>query len=591
MKHYFLIAKEVGELTLVIAAALELKQLKAQPAAEIHVPQQTWRDRALLRRRTDFRIENGRIGVANRDVFKRNPVNIIRLFRLAQEYGVEHHPETLRLVRHSLRLIDDRLRRDIEANRLFRELLTAKVGAEQALRAMNEAGVLGRFVPEFGRTVAMMQFNMYHHYTVDEHLIRSVGILSDIESGKLVEDHPLASQIFPDIQNRRALYVAQLLHDAGKGHAEDHSIVGARLARELGPRLGLGPSETETAAWLVEHHLDMSTFAQSRDINDPKTIRDFAAVVQSPERLRLLLILTVADIRAVGPGVWNGWKGQLLRSLYYETETVLAGGHSKLANKNRLAAAELGLREALADWGEDEIDRFAARLHPSYWLRTETAKQAEHARLIARAEAEGKSFAYDVTSDAFTAVTELTVLAPNDKGLLALMAGACAAAGANIMGAHITTTRDGLALDTFLLQREHNERDEHRRAERIGETIEKLIAGRLKMEHLLRGRHQKLGRRIDAFTIVPEVNVSNSISEIFTVIEVSGLDRPGLLYALTSALAELGLDINSAHVATYGERAVDVFYVTGVDGRKVADEGWSRQIRERLLAVLAVPAG
>jgi [protein-PII] uridylyltransferase len=590
MKHYFLVAKEVGELTMVISAALEMKQLKAQPSAESKSPRQTWWDRTLLRRRTDFRIESGRISVAKGDVFKRNPVNLIRLFQLAQEYGVEHHPETLRLVRQSLRLVDERLRRDVEANRIFREILTAKGGSEQALRAMNESGVLGRFIPEFGRIVAMMQFNMYHHYTVDEHLIRSVGVLSDIENGKLVEDHPLASQIFPDIQNRRALYVAQLLHDAGKGYAEDHSTVGARLARELGPRLGLGPSETETAAWLVEHHLDMSTFAQSRDINDPKTIRDFAAVVQSPERLRLLLILTVADIRAVGPGVWNGWKGQLLRSLYYETEPILAGGHSKLANQNRLAAAEQELRAALADWCEDEIDRFAARLHPSYWLRTETAKQVEHARLIARAEAEGRRFAYDFKTDAFTAVTELTILAPNDKGLLALLAGACAAAGANIMGAHITTTRDGLALDTFLLQREHDERDEHRRAERIGQTIEKLIAGKLKIEHVLRGRHQKLGRRVDAFSIVPEVNLSNSISESYTVIEVSGLDRPGLLYALTSALAELNLDINSAHIATYGERAVDVFYVTGIDGRKVPDEIRGQEIKTRLMTVLAVPA-
>ena len=591
MKHYFLTAREIGELTMVISAALELKQFKAQPAAESEQQPQTWRDRAMLRRRTDFRIESGRISVAHRDVFKHNPINLIRLFQLAQEHSAEHHPETMRLVRQSLRLIDDRLRHDVEANRVFLDLLSARSGVEQALRAMNEAGVLGRFLPEFGRVVAMMQFNMYHHFTVDEHLIRSVGILSDIESGKLVEDHPLASQIIPDIQNRRALYVAQLLHDAGKGFKEDHSIVGARMAREAGSRLGLGPSETETAAWLIEHHLDMSTFAQSRDINDPKTIRDFADIVQSPERLRLLLILTVADIRAVGPGVWNGWKGQLLRSLYYETEPILAGGHSKLANQRRLTAAEQSLRAALSDWSEDEVDRFAARLQSSYWLRTDTARQADHARLIRRAEAEGKRIAFDVRTDAFTAVTELTVLAPNDKGLLSLLAGACAASGANIMGAHITTTRDGLALDTFLLQREHGEEDEQRRAERIGETIEKLIAGRLRMDHLLRGRHQKLGKRLDAFTIAPEVNISNTISEHLTVVEVAGLDRPGLLYALTSALAELELDINSAHIATYGERVVDVFYVTDIEGRKVNDETWSQAIRQRLLAVLGDRGG
>ncbi|MGI9387943.1 MAG: [protein-PII] uridylyltransferase, partial [Methyloligellaceae bacterium] len=298
MKHYFLVAKDVGDLTRVVCSALEVKQLKTVPALnEIFAPM-TWRRRARLRKTTDFRIDNGRINAASPDAFKRDPVNLIRLFWLADKHNVMFHPEAIRLVRGSLKLIDKKVRENKEANRLFIDLLTGSRSPENALRRMNEAGVLGRFIPTFGKVVAMMQFNMYHHFTVDEHLIRAIGILSDIEHGRCAEELPVSTEIIHTIDNRRALYVATLIHDIAKGRDEDHSIAGARVARKLCPRLGLTASETETVSWLVEHHLDMSLFAQSRDLNDPKTIEDFAEIVQSPERLKLLIVLTATDIRA-----------------------------------------------------------------------------------------------------------------------------------------------------------------------------------------------------------------------------------------------------------------------------------------------------
>jgi [protein-PII] uridylyltransferase len=585
MRHYFLMAREVGSLTRIVCTALELKQLKAEPLNEKVMARLSWEERARLRRRTDFRIENGRLNTVTKEVFRQNPSNLLRLFQLGEEYDVEFHPDAIRLVRQSLPLIDERLRADPEANRIFLELLTSRAAPERALRAMNETGVLGAFLPPFGRVVAMMQFNMYHHFTVDEHSIRSVGVLSDIEAGRLVEDHPLASRIIKDVQSRRVLYVAQLLHDVGKGRKEDHSIVGGRIARTLGARLGLSKAETETVAWLIENHLVMSTFAQSRDLADPKTISDFAGIVQSPERLRLLLILTVCDIRAVGPGVWNGWKGQLLRTLYSETEPVLAGGHSREGHAERLAAAAAMLREKLPDWEAAAVDRFITRQHPSYLLRTDPARQAEHARLLARTEGGGRTFGFEVRTDAFTAVTELSVLAPSVSGLLALFAGACAAAGANIVGAHISTTRDGLALDTFLLQRELDEADERRRARRIGETIGRLIEGTQSLEKLMARRPRPRGSQA-AFRLEPEVVLNNALSHELTVIEVSGLDRPGLLYDLTSALADLELDIVSAHITTYGERAVDVFYVTDLEGRQLGEEARQARVKARLEEIL-----
>ena len=376
--------------------------------------------------------------------------------------------------------------------------------------------------------------------------------------------------------------------DLGKGREEDHSIVGARIAREVCPRLGLTAGETETVAWLIEQHLTMSNIAQSRDITDPKTIRDFAEIVQSLERLKLLLLLTVADIRAVGPGTWNGWKGQLLRTLYYETEAVLSGGHGKLGRTEQVAMAQEAMRAALTDWSREQVDRQIERFYTDYWLRYEPRQQAEHARLMQRASDKGEKLAIDFKSDAFTAITELTIFAPNHPRLLSLFAGACAAAGANIVGAHITTTRDGFALDTFLLQREFkDDEDEERRVRRIGQTIEKLLKGEARLKSLL-SKRRPVERRIEAFTVAPEVIINNMLSDQFTVIEVAGRDRPGLLYDLTSTLSDLNLDISSAHITTFGEKAVDVFYVTDLTAKKITSEPRQKSIEEKLIAVLAV---
>jgi [protein-PII] uridylyltransferase len=594
MKHYFLVAKDVGDLTTFLCSALEMEQVKTQPSLGRMLNPLSWRrqSRGSNGSNGDFRIDNGRLNVISDDVFRRDPVNLIRYFAAAEDNDLFFHPNALRLLRRSLRLIDDRLRNDPEANRILLEMLTSRKNPEPTLRRMNEAGVLGRFIPDFGRVVAMMQFNMYHHYTVDEHLVRTIGMLSAIERGESAEAHPLVTRLIGGIQHRRALYVAAFLHDIAKGRDEDHSIAGMRIAQALGPRLGLTPVETETAMWLIEQHLTMSHVAFSRDISDPKTVRDFANIVQSPERLKLLLVLTVADITAVGPGIWNGWKGQLLRALYYETEPLVAGGHTQLPARERTLQAQEAFRAAVADWPSAEAERFIGRHYPDYWLRTETRKAVEHAHMVRAAEAEGKRLASSVTTDAFTAITELSLIAPNHPRLLAAFAGACAAAGANISSAHISTTRDGFALDTFVLARDFDlDEDEIRRAGRITDTIEKVLKGEVRLADLMARTRIRRSSPIGAFTVAPEVLIDNTLSNQFTVLQVSGLDRPGLLYELTSALSDLSLDIASAHVATFGEKAVDVFYVTDLTNKKIESSGRRKAIEERLLGVLRAGSG
>ena len=586
MRHYFLVAKEVGELTGTVCSALELKQLKSLPVLDTLLAPFSWRRRAKLRRTSDFRIENGRIYAVSKEAFVKDPVNFIKLFVIADEHQASFSPEVLREVRANVRLIDDKLRNDAVANRLFMRLLMDSRDPEGVLRKMNEAGVLGRFIPDFGRVVSMMQFNMYHHFTVDEHLIRTIGFLSGIERGKFANEHPVSTEIVRTIYNRRALYVAALLHDIAKGREEDHSIVGARIARELGPRFGLNAAETETAAWLVEHHLAMSLFAQSRDLNDPKTLRDFAALVQSRERLKLLLLLTVADIRAVGPGVWTGWKGQLLRTLYFETEPLLGGGHLTLSRSERVARAQDALREQLAAWPKDDLERFIDRHYPSYWLRTDLNVIAEHAKLIRDAEAQKKPIVTHIATDAFRGVTEVTLLAPNHPRLLAMVAGACTGAGANIVDAQISTTRDGMALDTIHLEREFDRaEDEERRAKKIAQTIEKLLRGDVRLSEVVMNK-RKPKPRLSAFKVEPQVIIDNTLSDALTVLEINGLDRPGLLYDVTREISDLNLDIASAHIATFGEKAVDVFYVTDLTGKQITSKSREGAIRERLMKAL-----
>jgi [protein-PII] uridylyltransferase len=587
MKAYFLVAKDVGDLTAIVCAALEARQQKPRATLGRLLGSFAKRKRVLALGHADFTLKSQRLNVVDPNAFRRDPVNLLRLYEIASRDDIAIHPDASRLVTQSLRLVTPKLRSDPEANRIFLDILTARRSPEVVLRRMNESGLLGRFIPDFGRVVAMMQFNMYHHYTVDEHLIRAIGVLAEIDAGALEAEHPLANEIMPMISNRRALYVALFLHDIAKGRIEDHSIAGAKIARRLGPRLGLNEAQTETAAWLVEHHLDMSTVAQSRDLGDPKTIESFAATVQTLERLKLLLVLTVADIKAVGPGVWNGWKGQLLRTLYYETEIVLTGGHSVIERKARVEKKQDALRERLADWEAEARDAYLARHYPAYWIKVDVAQQEKHARFLRQAEAEGRTTATLVETDAFRGVTELTILAPDHPRLLAIITGACAAAGGNIVDAQIFTTTDGLVLDTISVSRAFDrDDDELRRAGRIAAAIERALKGEIKIADLVAQRRAPPPRG-QTFQVAPEVIIDNVLSTRHTVLEVSGLDRPGLLYDLTTAIGKLNLNIASAHIATFGEKAVDVFYVTDLTNAKIVSSERQLAIREALLAVFS----
>ena len=582
MQYFFLQAKVVGNLTGVFLAQLD-EQFAQRPVRGLLA-----NFRAKPRIVRGYKVFGGRIQAPSDSWFTQDPIRLVEVFVIADREGLEVHPETLRLIARDAILIRENVRRDPRANALFLELLTSRRDPEKALRAFNEAGVFGRFVTEFGRVNAQMQFDMYHHYTVDEHTIRAIGLLARIERGELTDDHPLAHQVIGKVRSRRALYVAVLLHDIAKGRGGDHSVLGAEIADRLCPRLGLDEEETELVSWLVRQHLIMSATAFKRDLSDSKTIGDFVAQVQSLDRLRQLMLLTVVDIRAVGPGTWNSWKRQLIGELYAAAEERLRLGHAEYGREKRIAAKRAAVAARLGD-GSDLIATIGRHFADAYWI-------AEADDVIAKNLSQ-----YDTSVDEPLSIhtefypargaTLVTVIAADHPGLFYRIAGGIHLAGGNIIDARIHTARTGRAVDNFLIQDPLGRPfREEAQLGRLRTSIENALANRVLLLPQLHARPDARPRA-DAFDVRPRVLVDNKASNRFTVIEVNARDRPALLNRLAYTLFDARLMVHSAHVATYGERAADTFYVTDLLGDKLQSQTRIKAIEKRLLEAASEASG
>jgi [protein-PII] uridylyltransferase len=585
MRHYFLTARDVTRLTRVVEPAV-IRRTVGEPALQGEP------DKALLK--AGFLLADGQLLPARSEDFADEPVRMLRMLKLARDRRLTLHPLAVRaLIRHERRAAI--LRGDAEAGTLFLDLVCGqdpdgKPDGAVWLSIMNETGLIGRLLPDWARIVGQMQFDTYHIFTVDEHTIEAVRILNTLEHGKLIEVAPVATGLLEDLQSRRSLYMAMLLHDIAKGRGGDHSILGADIALQVCPLLGMTAEETETVSWLVLHHLLLSQSAFKRDIDDAKTILDLAETVQSPERLKLLLVLTVCDMRAVSPRVWNGWKATLLREIYARVAEVLAGGLSTTERDVRVKRAKEAVDEALQAVGWSDVDRgfFLGLGYPSYWLSFDPDTHVRHARMVRDAEARQAPLTVETEPLPERAVTEVTVYAADHPGLFSRIAGALAVAGASIVDARIHTMTNGMALDTFWVQDAAGGAfDQPHRLAKLYVLVEQALSGHLRLsQEIPRMAQALLGRRMRAIHVPPRVVIDNRASNSHTVLEVNGRDRPGLLHDVTSAISEQGLQIASAHVTTYGVRAVDVFYVKDVFGLKVDNERKLAILRDALLAAL-----
>ncbi|WP_413861079.1 [protein-PII] uridylyltransferase [Tateyamaria sp.] len=572
MQAFFREATVVGDLTRIFLTKLEAVHLKDEPLLE----------RLFKRKRkvkAGYRVIHNRLAINDDTTFLADPLNLLHIFEEGLRTGMLIHPDAMRLIASNLHLIDDAFRNTPEAQRLFLDLMLKHGNPERALRRMNELGVLSAFIPEFDDIVAMMQFNMYHSYTVDEHTIQCIAQLAMIEKEELVEDLPVASSILKRGVSRRVLYVALLLHDIAKGKPEDHAILGAQMARKIGPRLGLKQDEVDTVEWLIRYHLLMSDMAQKRDIADPRTVRDFAKAVQTVKRLDLLCVLTVCDIRGVGPDVWNNWKAVLIRALYRQTKRALEDGMEALTRHNRGTEAKKDLRAALSDWPRKDLQTETARHYDPYWQGLHVTAHVAIANLL-RGHA-GNEIAIDLHPDEDRDATRACFAMPDHPGIFARLTGALALVGANVVDARSYTTKDGFVTDVFWIQDADGNPYDAARLPRLRKMIERTLAGEVVTREAIKDR-DKVKKREKAFKVPTHITFDNDGSDIYTIIEVDTRDRAGLLYDLTRTLAASNVYIANAVIATYGEQVVDTFYVKDMFGLKYYTESKQKTLEKRL---------
>lgn len=578
MQTYFRHATKVGEVTRILLTTLEAENVKEEPGFFGFFAKGRRKKLKAL-----YEQKHGRLSIANPKSFLKDPLNILRVFEEGLRTGLLIHPDAMRLISANLDLIDDEMRANPEAVRIFLDILLKHGNPERGLRRMNELGVLGAFLPEFAPIVAMMQFNTYHSYTVDEHTIQVIRNFAEIEAGQHREDLYLSTDIVQAGINRKVLYVAMLLHDIGKGRPEDHSILGAQIARSVCPRLGLKRSECETVEWLVRYHLLMSDMAQKRDIADPRTIRDFAKAVKTRKRLDLLTLLTVCDIRGVGPNVWNNWKAQMIRALYRATATALENGLEAVNLENREAKARQLFRAALPDWSEADLRAEIGRHFPSYWQGLPTMAQARFAHLLK--DLPDNEIRVELEPDPDRDATRALFALVDHPGIFARVAGAITLIGANIIDARIFTSKDGYATSVFWLQDHEGNPYEASRLPRLTSMIDRTLKGQVIARDALQGKEIK--KRERPINVPTSITFDNEGSDVYTIIEVDTRDRPGLVYDLAQTLASAQISIVSAQIATYGAQVVDTFYVKDTFGLKLYSEERQADLERRLRVAIA----
>jgi len=577
MQDYYRHATAVGDLTRIFLTSLEADHKKAAPLLERIFKRKP-------RVKAGYQVVNNRLAIADDDLFLQDKLNMLRLFGEGLRTGLLIHPDAMRLVKANLSLIDDDMRNNKDAQKLFLDLLLKHGNPERALRRMNELGVLAAFIPEFAPIVAMMQFNMYHHYTVDEHTIQVIHHLAEIERGEVGEELPISTEIIEEGINRRVIYVALLLHDIGKGRDEDHSILGAKIVRKVAPRLGLNKKECDTVEWLVRYHLLMSDMAQKRDVADPRTVRDFAKAVRTKERLDLLCVLTVCDIRGVGPGTWNNWKAVLIRALYRQTRDALDNGMEDLNRKHRGTEAKKLLRAALPDWDAAALRKETSRHYDPYWQGLHVTAHVAFANLLR--DVNDDEINIDIHPDEDRDATRVCFAIADHPGIFSRLAGALALVGANVVDARTFTSKDGYATAGFWIQDADGAPYDSARLPRLRTMIHKTLMGEVVARDAIVSK-DKLKKREKAFRVPTSITFDNEGSEIYTIIEVDTRDRPGLLYDLTRTLASSNVYIASAVIATFGEQVVDTFYVKDMFGLKFHAESKQRTLEKRLREAMA----
>jgi [protein-PII] uridylyltransferase len=577
MRDYYLHARRIHRLSRRLIARCQ-ETLSRRGSAERRQRQQALADGLVF--------FDGRLHLADHDPggLRADPVRLLKVFWHLHRLGCDLAPDLERAVEDSLDAVDDGARAAPAMREVFLDICRSWGRVALTLSEMHELGLLGRYLPEFGALTCLVQYDVYHKFSADQHSLLAVEHLEALAPGQSAESEG-AAQVFSEVDTPELLMLGMLLHDIGKARGHGHVAKGIPLARALAQRIGLPEAEAGLVEFLVAHHLTMSHIAQRRDIDDPKTIADFAATVGDPQRLRMLYLLTYADMRAVGPGVLTPWQAAILHELYRRTLTRLTGGREDKPNRTQLV-------ERLGEVVEDDVPLQAVKAHVAlvpdrYLTNTSVQRMAEHLRLVARLE--GAPVATELFHHPDLGTSDLVVVTQDVPGLFALIAGTLAAHGVNIISAQISTRADGIAIDTFQVNDPAGEAlTAAARWGRVLDALRSVLAGEQTVEGLLE-RRQRAGRApADGFAR-PKINVDNRLSDAHTVVEVKCPDRVGLLHLITRTLSAQGLDIASARIATEIDQALDTFYVHDRAGRKLAEPAATERVRTALERALAQP--
>ena len=534
-----------------------------------------------------FTIQGDRLSVTSRNVFREDVRNFVRAFELADRHGLEFSEHMEFLMSEQVTLVDEKVRNDPEFNSIFRRLLRFGKNVSKMLFKMNDIRLLGRFVPEFGKIVCMVQYNSYHIYTVDVHSIFMVREIERLTSYRYEKEFPFLTKVAESLVKKHVLFLACLFHDMGKGRGGSHAQKGAAMIPKIAGRMGLGEADAGQLEFLVRHHLAMVHFSQRRDISDPVVIKRFAKSFHDEETLSLLYLLTFADIRSVGPDVWTDWTGLLLQELYIRTLREMSGAtYGKRTDEERARrVTEDVAAGAEGEISEGEVKEILSRMPVSYFRGFSKNSVARHARFLAGLDGE---FGMDVVR--YQGYSEVTIVAPDEKGIFSVFCGILSANGLNILGARIVTTLDGKAFDTFYVDKADSslpEEDEET-WEKVRASLGMVLEGRADVAELVERRrrnYRSYGRKVPEYP--PEIAFDGDSSDAATVIEVYANDRVGLLYDVTRTISELGLSVDYAKISTRADQVADAFYVRDSEGRKIDDRGRLEEIENALIAAVS----
>ncbi len=534
-----------------------------------------------------FTIQGKYLTVTSRNVFSEDLCNFMRAFEYADSHSVEF-TEYLELLmsEHAVR-IDEKVRNSPEFNAIFKRILRSGKNVSKILLKMNELRILGRFIPEFGKIVCMVQFNSYHVYTVDIHSIFMIREIERLVNYEYEKQFPFLTKVAETLVKKHVLYLACLFHDMGKGQGGSHAQKGAAMIPKIAERMGLGAADAEQLEFLVRHHLAMVHFSQRRDLDDPVVLNRLAKSIPDEETLSLLYLLTFADIRSVGPDVWKDWTGMLLQELYVKTlRQMSAGTYRRKTDEEWMQKMTTDIvSDADGEIPERRVTKILKKMPVSYFSQFSRQNILRHVKLLNSIE--GK-FATEVIR--YEKYDEFTVCTTDRKGIFSVFCGILSANGLNILGARIVTTLDKKAFDVFYVDRtDYLTEEEYSEVwKKVDKNLGRVLDGDVKVDELVERRrrnYSSYGRKIPEYP--PEIVFDNDSSDKATVIEVYAHDREGLLYGITKTIAEMELSIDYAKISTRADQIADTFYVRDARGRKISGAKKLKQIEDSLISAVS----